>query len=61
VIPETRSNDAAAPRARHDARPDEDCGKLGVSFFRYLDDRLSIPGAITVPPLPDLVRQAAPP
>jgi hypothetical protein len=24
------------------------------------DDRLSIPGAITVPPLPDLVRQAAP-
>ncbi len=36
------------------------CRKLGVSFFRYLGDRLHIPGAVTVPPLPDLVRQAAP-
>ena len=36
------------------------CRKLGVSFFRYLGDRLHVPGAITVPPLPDLVRQAAP-
>ena len=35
------------------------CGKLGVSFFRYLSDRLHVPGAITVPPLPNLVRQAA--
>lgn len=35
------------------------CNKLGVSFFRYLGDRLHVPGAITVPPLPDLVRQAA--
>ncbi len=35
------------------------CSKLGVSFFRYLGDRLHVPGAITVPPLPDLVRQAA--
>ena len=35
------------------------CRKLGVSFFRYLGDRLHVPGAITVPPLPDLVRQAA--
>ena len=35
------------------------CSKLGVSFFRYLGDRLHVPGAITIPPLPDLVRQAA--
>lgn len=35
------------------------CGKLRVSFFRYLGDRLHIPGAITIPQLPDLVRQAA--
>ncbi len=35
------------------------CRKLGVSFFGYLGDRLHVPGAITVPPLPDLVRQAA--
>ena len=36
------------------------CRKLGVSFFRYLGDRLHVPGAITIPPLPDLVRQATP-
>ena len=36
------------------------CGKLGVSFFRYLGDRLHVPGASAVPPLPDLIRQAAP-
>ncbi len=35
------------------------CNKLGVSFFHYLGDRLHIPDAITIPPLPDLVRQAA--
>ncbi len=35
------------------------CSKLKVSFFRYLGDRLHVPGAITIPPLPDLVRQAA--
>jgi len=35
------------------------CGKLKVSFFRYLGDRLHVPGAITVPSLPDLVRQVA--
>ncbi len=35
------------------------CRKLGVSFFGYLGDRVHVPGAITVPPLPDLVRQAA--
>jgi len=37
------------------------CRKLKVSFFRYLGDRLHVPGAIAVPPLPDLVRQAATP
>jgi hypothetical protein len=35
------------------------CSKLKVSFFRYLGDRLKVPGALTIPPLPDLVRQAA--
>ena len=37
------------------------CGKLGVSFFRYLGDRLHVPNAITVPALPDLIRQPTPP
>jgi hypothetical protein len=37
------------------------CRKLGVSFYRYLGDRLRVPGAMPVPPLPDLVRQAATP
>jgi hypothetical protein len=35
------------------------CAKLGVSFFRYLGDRLHVPGAIPIPPLPELVRKAA--
>ena len=35
------------------------CRKLGVSFFRYLGDRLRVPGAAPIPRLPDLVRQAA--
>jgi len=35
------------------------CSKLKVSFFRYLGDRLHVPGAITILPLPNLVRQAA--
>jgi Transposase IS66 family len=35
------------------------CRKLGVSFYRYLGDRLHVPGAMPVPPLPELVRQAA--
>jgi hypothetical protein len=35
------------------------CAKLGLSFFRYLGDRLGIPNGATIPPLPDLVRQAA--
>ena len=35
------------------------CRKLGVSFFRYLGDRLHVPGAESIPPLPDLIRQAA--
>jgi len=37
------------------------CSKLKVSFFRYLGDRLHVAGAIIIPPLPDLVRQAATP
>ena len=37
------------------------CSKLGVSFYRYLGDRLHVPGGISIPPLPDLVRQAATP
>ena len=35
------------------------CAKLGVSFFRYLGDRLGIPDGPAIPPLPDLVRNAA--
>jgi len=35
------------------------CRKPGVSFFRYLGDRLRVPGAAPIPPLPDLVRKAA--
>ena len=35
------------------------CRKLGVSFYRYLGDRLRVPGAAPIPPLPNLVRQAA--
>src|ERR687886_461352 len=35
------------------------CRKLGVSFFRYLGDRLRVPGADPIPPLADLVRQAS--
>jgi hypothetical protein len=34
------------------------CRKLGVSFYRYLGDRLRVPGAELVLPLPDLVRRA---
>ncbi len=34
------------------------CRKLGVSYYRFLGDRLSVPGAIRVAPLPDLVRLA---
>jgi hypothetical protein len=42
------------------------CRKLGVLFYRYLfyrylGDRLRVPGTMPVPPLPDLVRQAAAP
>jgi len=37
------------------------CGKLKVSFYRYLGDRLHVPGVASIPPLPDLVRQAATP
>jgi hypothetical protein len=38
------------------------CGKLSVSFWDYLGDRLAVPKAPSVPLLPDLVRQrCAPP
>ena len=37
------------------------CRKLSVSFYRYLGDRLYVPGAMSVPPLPGLVHQAAAP
>jgi hypothetical protein len=37
------------------------CRKLGISFYRYLGDRLRVPSAEPIPPLPDLVRQAAAP
>jgi hypothetical protein len=35
------------------------CRKLGVSFWRYLGNRLCVPDAEPIPPLPGLVRQAA--
>ena len=37
------------------------CSKLAVSFYRYLGDRLHVPSVVSLPPLPDLVRQAATP
>jgi hypothetical protein len=37
------------------------CRKLGISFYRYLGDRLAVPGTAPVPPLPNLVRQAGAP
>ena len=33
------------------------CHKLGLYFWHYLGDRLQVPGAPPVPPLPELVRQ----
>ena len=52
---------STAGRTARDVMPGlmKTCSKLDVSFFRYLGDRLHVPGALTVPPLPDLVRQAA--
>ena len=35
------------------------CRKLGVSFVQYLGDRLCVPDAPKVAPLPDLIRHAA--
>ena len=34
------------------------CQKLGVSFFDYLGDRLDVPSAPHITPLPDLVLAA---
>jgi hypothetical protein len=39
--------------------PMKTCRKLGVSFYRYPGDRLRVPGAVPIPRLPDLARQAA--
>ncbi len=36
------------------------CRKLGLSFFDYLGCRLAVPDAPVIPPLPQLVRAAAP-
>jgi hypothetical protein len=36
------------------------CRKLGLSFFNYLGCRLAVSGAPLIPPLPQLVRAAAP-
>ena len=36
------------------------CAKLGVRFWDYLGCRLDTPGAPHIPPLPELIRQAAP-
>jgi hypothetical protein len=35
------------------------CRRFGVSFYRYLGGRLRIPAAEPIPPLPDLIHQAA--
>jgi hypothetical protein len=36
------------------------CAKQTISFWSYLGDRLAIPGAAHVPPLPELIRQPVP-
>ena len=33
------------------------CARHRISFWNYLGDRLGIPDATTVPPLPELARQ----
>jgi hypothetical protein len=35
------------------------CAKLNVSFYQFLGDRLAVPGAPSVQPLPGLIRLAA--
>src|SRR5690625_9104 len=35
------------------------CDKLGISFWRYLGNRLLVPGAHQISPLPHLIRKAA--
>jgi len=37
------------------------CGKLGLSFWDYLGDRLAVPDAPAVPPLPEILSQHAQP
>ena len=41
------------------AKEREGWDKLGVSFWDYLGSRLDIPGAPSILPLPDLIRQRA--
>jgi hypothetical protein len=36
------------------------CAKQTISFWNYLGDRLAVPGAVHVPPLPQLIRQPVP-
>jgi hypothetical protein len=36
------------------------CAKQTISFWNYLGDRLAVPGAAHVPPLPEFIRQPAP-
>src|SRR5208282_5580437 len=31
------------------------CAKLGINFWDYLGARLAVPGAATIPPLPQLI------
>ena len=33
------------------------CRKLGISYWDYLGNRLKVPNAENVPPLPELVKQ----
>jgi len=35
------------------------CAKQSINFWDYLGDRIDVPGAPRVPPLPDLIRQSA--
>jgi hypothetical protein len=34
------------------------CAKQAIRFWDYLGDRLGVPGAASVPRLPDLIRPA---
>ena len=36
------------------------CAKQTISFWNHLGDRLAVPGAVQIPPLPELIRQPVP-